>query len=60
MFGDQLVERFAGEWAVGDDALIGAMVDDFPTFGVAFAVADGFSQHRAKAAAAPNVFFEKG
>ena len=34
---DQLVQRLAGERAVGDDALIGAVVDDFPAFGVVVA-----------------------
>ena len=55
----QFVQRFAGERPVGDDALIGAVVDDFPTLGVAVAVADGLAEHGAQAAAAPDVLFEK-
>ena len=60
MFGHQLVQRAAGERAVGDDALVHAVVDDFPALGVAVAVADGLAEHRAQAAAAPDVLFEKG
>ena len=53
------MQRFAGERTLGDDALIGAVVDDFPAFGVTVAVADGLAQHGAQAAAAPDVLFEK-
>ena len=60
VFGDQFVQRAAGERAVGDDALVRAVVDDFPALGVAVAVADGLAEHGAQAAAAPDVFLEKG
>ena len=58
-FGHELVQRFAGERSVGDDALVRAVVDDFPALGVAVAVAERLSQDGAQAAAAPNVLFEK-
>ena len=52
----ELVQCFAGEWSIGDRALIGAVVDDFPTFGVVRAVADRFAEVGSESAAAPQVF----
>jgi len=40
----KLVQRFAGEWSIGDCALIGAMVDYFPTFRVVLDVTDRFAE----------------
>ncbi len=58
MLGDQLVQRRAGERAVGDDALVRAVVDDFPALGVAVGLADRLAEHGAQAAAAPDVLLE--
>jgi hypothetical protein len=58
VLGHYFVERFAGEWTGFDDALIGAVVDDFPTFGVVVGGADRFRKQCAQAAAAPEVLLQ--
>ena len=52
----ELVQRFVGEWSVGDRALIGAVVNDLPTFGVVRAVADRLTELGSEAAATPQIF----
>ena len=49
----QLVQRRAGERPVGDDALVVAVIDDFPTLRVVIAVADRLAQVRCPAAGRP-------
>ena len=55
VLGHKLVQRRAGERPVGDDALVGAVIDNFPTLGVVVAVADRLAE-LGKAPAAPQVF----
>jgi hypothetical protein len=50
------MQRFAGEWSIGDCALISAVVDYFPTFCVVLAVTDRFAEIGSEAAAAPQIF----
>ena len=46
---------FPTERPVSDRALVGAVIDDFPTFGVVLSVADRFAELRAKPTTAPQV-----
>jgi hypothetical protein len=55
MVGDKVVQRFSGEWAVGHDALVFAVVDEFPTFGIVIARADRLVQHIAEPSPTPDV-----
>src|SRR3954447_15885969 len=52
----KLVQCFAGQWSIGDGALVGAVVDDFPTFGVVLAFTDWFAEIGSETPAAPQVF----
>jgi hypothetical protein len=52
----EFVQCFAGEWPIGDRALIGAVVDNLPTFRVVLAVTDRFAEIGSEAAAAPQIF----
>ena len=40
----QFVQCLAGERSIGDDALVDAVVDDFPALGVGVGVADRFAE----------------
>ena len=51
----ELMERLAGERPIGHDALVGAVIDDLPTFGSARRIADRLTQFGAQPAAAPQV-----
>ena len=51
----QLVQRLAGERPIDDDALIVAVIDDFPAFGAALQVADRLAQLGAQPPAAPQI-----
>ena len=42
----EIVQSCPGERPVGDDALIGAVIDDLPTFGVVIAVAERLAELR--------------
>jgi hypothetical protein len=55
MLGDQLAEGGPFEWTRGDDALVGSVIDDFPTFGIIVSGADRLSQHGPQLAAAPQI-----
>ena len=52
----ELVQCFARERSIGDRALIGAVVDDLPAFGVVLAGADRFAEVGSEPAAAPQIF----
>jgi hypothetical protein len=51
----EFVQCDAGQCAIGDNALIVTVIDDFPTFGEMSAAADLLAEFRAKPSAAPNV-----
>ena len=53
---DEGMQCHTGERAFCDDALIVAVVDDLPAFGVVVAVLDGLAKLGAEAAAAPDLF----
>jgi hypothetical protein len=56
MLGHKRVQRFACELSINDNALIFAMVDDFPTFGVMRAGADWFVEFGSESTTAPQIF----
>jgi hypothetical protein len=56
----EFVQFRAGQWAVGDDALIVSMVHDFPAFGIIITGADRFAQRRAQSSSAPQVLSQDG
>jgi hypothetical protein len=49
------MQRCPDQWPLGDNALIGPMVDDLPTFGAALHVAEWLAKLRGKPAATPQV-----
>jgi hypothetical protein len=57
---NQFRERFAGERAVTDDALIFAVIDDLPTLGIVAMRADGLAEDLFESAAAPEVTTKEG
>ena len=52
---DELMQRLAGERPFGDDALIGAVIDDFPAFGVVLAIANWLAKLGAQPPTAPQI-----